>query len=61
MPLDDPAGRVRIGDAVHPVNLARVTEPAELDAAWEARGTKLGEEDKAPRPEGWWTFELSSR
>ena len=59
--LDDPAGRIRIGDDVYPVTLKRVEEPARLDAVWKARAAKLGKEESAPRPEGWWTFQLTSR
>ncbi|MDJ0786394.1 MAG: hypothetical protein QNK05_06270 [Myxococcota bacterium] len=58
--LEQPAGRVRAGDGLYPVTLRRVEQPEELDAVWEARGRKLGN-DPEPRPEEWWSFELSSR
>lgn len=59
--LADAAGRIRIGDDVHPVTLRRVEEPARLDAVWKARAAKLGKDESEPRPEGWWTFQLTSR
>ena len=58
--LAKPDGRVRVGDAIHPVTLRRVEEPAELDAIWQARADKLGNEPE-PRPAEWWSFELRSR
>ncbi|MEM9176555.1 MAG: hypothetical protein AAGC67_15130 [Myxococcota bacterium] len=58
--LRETRGRVRVGDEVHAVALERVLDPALLDAVWAARLAKLGD-DPAPRPEGWWTFELASR
>lgn len=59
--LEDADGRVRVGEHVYPVSLRRVEEPAELDAVWRARAAKLGEDEPEPRPEGWWSFELTSR
>lgn len=59
--LADAAGRIRISDDVHPVRLRRVEEPARLDAVWKARAAKLGKDESEPRPEGWWTFQLTSR
>lgn len=59
--VEDPRGRVRIGDAVYPVSLRRIVEPAELDVVWQARARKLGEEPAGERPDGWWTFELTAR
>ena len=53
--LDDPRGRVRVGESVYPVAFSRVVVPAELDAVWEARARKLGKEP-GPRPIEWWTF-----
>ena len=61
MALAEPAGRIRIGERIHPVTLRRVEDPAELDAVWQARAAKVGGEAGEPRPEGWWTFELTSR
>lgn len=59
--LQDPRGRVRVGDAVYPVSLKRIEDPAELDAVWQARAQKIGDEEAGPRPSEWWTFELSAR
>ena len=56
----DGRGRVRVGDAVYPVALARVEDPGLLDSVWKARAQKLGD-PPSPRPDGWWTFELRSR
>ncbi len=58
--LEDPAGRIRIGDEVYAVTLRRVEEPERLDAVWRARAAKLGEDESTPRPEHWWSFQLSS-
>lgn len=57
--LQDPRGRIKIAERVHPVRMARVRAPELLDAAWGARAAKLGTAP-APRPDHWWTFELSS-
>jgi hypothetical protein len=55
---------------VYPVNLTRVTDPMEMDQAWEARVKKLQVVATAqnpavplgtPRPDGWWTFRIESR
>ena len=56
----DPRGRIKIAQQVHPVLMARVQAPDLLDAVWRARAAKLG---TAPgsRPDHWWSFELSSR
>lgn len=59
--LRNPAGRIRIGDKVYPVTLTRVTDPATLDAAWQARAAKFGRTDTRPRDPGWWSFRLQSR
>ena len=59
--LEDPRGRIRIGENVYPVALRRVEAPPELDLVWQARAAKIGEDAPGPRPEGWWTFELTSR
>lgn len=61
MALEDPRGRVKVGDQVHPVTLQRVTDPAELDRIWLVRARKVGNEEPGERPDDWWSFELSSR
>lgn len=58
--LAHPAAWLRADGRLYPVALARVTEPAELDAAWAARLAKL-ERDPSPRPDHWWSFAGSSR
>jgi hypothetical protein len=59
--LEDPAARLRIGERVYPVTLTRLTDDAELDAAWRARETKLGRDPDRPREAGWWSFRVESR
>jgi hypothetical protein len=59
--LEQPAARIRIGDAVYPVRLTRLQDPAALDEAWRARARKIEGDPSAPRAEGWWSFELVSR
>ncbi len=59
--LADSAGRIQIGERIYPVALERVEEPAQLDAVWQARAAKLNEDEGRPRPDGWWTFELTFR
>ena len=59
--LDDPDGYIRVGPTVYPVTLTRLTEPAMLDVAWAARSAKLNRTDNAPRPDHWWSFQLTSR
>lgn len=67
--LHDPRARLRLDDQVYPVRLTRVTDPAELDRAWQTRAAKLhrlrggeGEPPDTPRPEanGWWSFRVVS-
>ena len=58
--LAEPSARIEIGNRVYPAQIARITEPDELDEIWRARAEKLGN-DPEPRAEGWWTFELRSR
>ena len=58
--LQHPAGRIRADGTVYPVTLRRVTDAAELDTAWAARLQKI-QSDPAPRPDHWWSFQLSSR
>lgn len=59
--LADPRGRIRIGDAVYPIMLRRVEDPATLDQAWTARSAKLGRPLETPRAVGWWSFQVESR
>jgi hypothetical protein len=59
--LADPDARIRIDDKVYPVRLSRVTDPADLDTAWRARATKLGQPLDTPRAAGWWSFQVESR
>ena len=57
-----PAGRVKVAGKVYKVNFARVEDDALKDAVWRTRLQKVDAEDKnAPRPDGWWTFNLTSR
>ena len=58
--LRDPRGRIAIGQKAYPVNLRRITDPAELDQAWQARAAKTGRGSNQPRAEHWWSFELTS-
>ena len=70
----DHPGRLRLGGAVYPVALNRVTDPLTLDAAWAARVRKLQKPEvqamqppgpvpsvDAKRPDTWWTFQVRSR
>jgi hypothetical protein len=59
--IENPKGRIRMMETVYPVTLRRLTDSAELDRAWQARILKLGREPDTPRPEGWWSFQLTSR
>ncbi len=68
--LNNPRSRLRMNGNVYPVNLTRVTDPMEMDQAWEARVKKLQvvatTQNPAvplgtPRPDGWWTFRIESR
>ena len=68
--LKDPRSRLRMNGTVYPVNLTRVTDPMEMEQAWEARVKKLQVVATAqnpavplgtPRPDGWWTFRVESR
>lgn len=52
-------GRIRVGDIVYPVALRRVLDEAELDLAWATRAAKL-KRDASPRPDHWWSFNLTS-
>lgn len=59
--LAHPDARLRIGDRVYPVRLARVEEATALDRAWNARARKTGRGIGTPRQEGWWSFRVVSR
>jgi hypothetical protein len=59
--LVHPQARLRLGASVYPVLLARVEDPAELDAAWRARAAKIGQPMATPRLDGWWSFRVTSR
>ena len=66
--LESHRGRIRIGESIYPVSLARVTDSSELDVAWRARALKMAAlrgDDPAngppsPRPDHWWSFRLAS-
>jgi len=60
--LENPEARIRLDGTVYPVSLRRVTSQAELDTAWVTRFNKLqGDGEAPPRPEHWWSFEVTSR
>lgn len=59
--VNEPEARLRVGEEVYPVRLARVTDAAELDAAWQARARKTGRGTDVPRQDGWWSFRVVSR
>ena len=42
------AARIAIGQKTYPVNLRRITDPAELDQAWQARAAKTGRGSNQP-------------
>ena len=48
--LANPLARLRVGEQVYPVRLARLQEPEQLDIAWQARATKVGRTADRPRP-----------
>ena len=63
-------GVMRLDGVVYPVYLNRITEPTEMDRAWQARVTKLqihggpgnpAPPSNAPRADRWWTFQVTSR
>jgi hypothetical protein len=67
---DNPSSRLRLNDTVYPVNINRVTDPMEMDQAWNARVAKLqvvaspgnpAVPPGTPRPDSWWTFRVTSR
>ena len=68
--LKDPRSRLRVNGNVYPVNLTQVTDPMEMDQAWETRVKKLQVVATAinpavplgtPRPATWRTFRIESR
>lgn len=59
--IENPRGRIRIGDAIHRVSLRRVDDPVLLDAVWLARAEKIAFEAAGDRPPDWWTFEVIAR
>ena len=68
--VEDGRARLRLDGTVYPVQLTRITDPAELDQAWAARLDKLHSLAEpanppaplgSPRPDGWWTFRVTSR
>ncbi len=58
--LEHPDGFVRAAGLVYPVSYERITNDSHLDAIWAVRLSKLGRE-WSPRPEHWWSFQLSGR
>ncbi|MFK7863164.1 MAG: hypothetical protein AB8B95_02950 [Pseudohongiellaceae bacterium] len=66
---NEPA-RMRLNGKVYPVVLNRITTPSMMDNAWKARVNKLQSfgsapynptpAPSAPRPDHWWTFQVSS-
>lgn len=59
--LDNPAGYIKIRDTVYPVTFQRLVQTDALDQAWGARLEKVGADANTPRPEHWWSFQLTSR
>ncbi len=59
--VENPVGQVRAAGLVYPINYRRVTATEELDLVWQARAKKVGLAETPPRPEHWWTFNLTSR
>jgi len=68
--VKDPSSRLRMNGDVYPVTLTRVTDPMEMDLAWETRVKKLQVVATpsnpavplgTPRPATWWTFRVDSR
>jgi len=66
---DNPRGRLRLNGIVYPITITRVTNPAEMDRAWNARVEKLqvvgNPGNPAPPPDAvrndrWWTFRIES-
>jgi hypothetical protein len=59
--LRNSQARLRVGDKVYPVHLARLLDPQRLDVAWLARAAKVGGPTDSVRPEHWWSFAVTSR
>lgn len=59
--MENSEARLRLDGTVYPVTLTRVLDQAELDRAWDARATKTGIRNDAPRPDSWWSFRVVSR
>jgi hypothetical protein len=59
--LARPQARLRLGDTVYPVTLAKVDDPKELEEAWRAREGKLGRPIDTPPQPGWWSFRVAWR
>ena len=60
--LEKPNMRIRVAGRVYPVTFTRIDDPDLKDQVWRTRLEKIEAEDKsAPRPEGWWTFNVASR
>ena len=60
--LEKPDMRIRVAGRIYPVRFTRIDDPDLKDKVWRARLEKIDAEDKdAPRPEGWWTFNVASR
>lgn len=67
---ENETANMKLDGIVYPVRLNRVTDPATLDRAWQARVSKLqihgGPGNPAPPPDAqrgdrWWTFRVESR
>ena len=58
--LNNPVGKIKIGDRLYPVKMRRVTDPQHLDKIWLARAMKTGRDAAGERPGHWWSFELES-
>lgn len=59
--LADPEGWIKIFGVLYPVSMSRITDEDQLDKAWAARLRKVSRNSKQPRPDHWWSFELTSR
>ena len=58
--VETKTGRIRMGDDVYSVRLRRLTDNAQLDIAWQARLAKIKRDKSMPRPDHWWSFQLTS-
>ncbi|XOV88985.1 MAG: hypothetical protein ACFHX7_03640 [Pseudomonadota bacterium] len=60
--MNNPVGRIRVGDRIHAVNLRRVTDADAMQGPWVSRWEKTrGNTDAPPIPSGYWLFQLTSR